>query len=359
MIRALVLTERNFDTWYSQYLAGEAIAPLPYGIQELENHGFRLAFARRTEHPPWRKPRDVIEHRTGVLIERALRGVRAAAEADIVIALLEQQGYAAAIAKRCHLPPYASTPLVIWTCWLADELLNASTRRRKQLLGRVAGADLLTYFGRRAGEVFDESGVAPDRTVELTWGVTDSYFTPGDQDRDIDVLAVGQDRGRDYRTLLAAFEGLDLTLDLVCKTDSIENLRIPRNVRVHGTVSMSAYRRLLQRARIVAVPTRELVYPTGSSVALEAAASGCAVVVSATAGLRAYFDDRVNGRLVPVGDVEGWRTVLSELHHDVDQRTVLGLAARDRVQRENSSAAMWREFATAVAERGLTGWGHE
>lgn len=353
MTRALVLAERNFDHWHRQYLRGEAIAPLPYGIEALEHHGYRLAWAPRREDAPWGKPRDVVEHRTGVPLERAVRGVRLAAEADVVIALLEQQGYAAGLAKRLGVPPYARTPLVLWTCWLADELLAADTKRQEWLRRRVDSADLVTYFGPTGGEVLTSMGFDPDRITELTWGVTTSFYTPGTGTRDIQVLAVGQDRGRDYRTLLAAFEGLDLSLDLVCKPENIAGLRIPGNVRVHGTVTMAEYRALLRRAQVVAVPTHELVYPTGSSVALEAASSGCAVVVSATPGLRAYINDGSNGRLVHDQDVQGWRSVLAELVGDEAQRQRLGAAARERVIEQNSSHLMWAELAGTLDARGI------
>ncbi|WP_210438903.1 glycosyltransferase family 4 protein [Nocardioides xinjiangensis] len=354
MTRALILAERNFDTWHQQYLRGEAIAPLPYGLEALERHGFQLEWARRQEAAPWRKPRDVFEHRTGIPVERAIRGARLAAEADVVIALLEQQGYAVGRAKRWSIPPYARTPLVIWTCWLADELVTATPRRRSWLLRNVAAADLITYFGPSGADVLADMGFSAERILELTWGVTTAFYAPGDRARDIQVLAVGQDRGRDYGSLLAAFEALDFPLDLVCKPENIAGLRVPANVRLHGTVGMAEYRALLQRAQVVAVPTHELVYPTGSSVALEAASTGCAVVATATPGLSAYFDDGVDGRLVPRGDVDGWRQVLRELVTDEPQRERLGAAARERVVRRNSSEVMWRELAQALDERGLT-----
>lgn len=353
MRRALVLAERSFDSWHEEYLRGEAIAPLPYGLEALEHHGYRLAWAPRSEGGPWSKPRDVLEHRTGVLVERAIRGARLAADADIVLALLENQGYAAGWAKRWGLRPYASTPLVVWSCWLADDLVSAEPRRRSWLIRSMQCADLITYFGPTGASVFADAGFSPDRTLELTWGVTTSFYSPGPGVRDIQVLAVGQDRGRDYRTLLAAFEGLDLTLDLVCRPENIAGLVVPPNVRLHGTVSMAEYRRLLRRAQVVAVPTRELVYPTGSSVALEAASSGCAVVATGTPGLRTYFDDGVNGRLVPVDDVVRWRELLLELVDDEPQRHRLGAAARDRVVRLNSSQAMWRDLAEALEVRGI------
>lgn len=354
MTRALVLAERNFDTWHQQYLRGEAIAPLPYGMEALEQHGFHLSWAPRSDRSPWSKPRDVFEHRSGILVERALRGMRIAAEADVVIAVLEQQGYAAGLAKRWRIPPYARTPLVIWSCWLADEMLSATPQKRERLLRSSASADLITYFGPAGGEVLTDMGFAPERITELTWGVTTTFYSPGAQTRDIQVLAVGQDRGRDYRTLLAAFESLDFPLDLVCKPENIAGLHVPDNVRIHGTVSMVEYRSLLQRSQVVVVPTRELVYPTGSSVALEAAASGCAVVVTATPGLSAYFDEGVNGRLVEGNDVNAWRQVVAELVEDDAQRLRLGSAARARVLQRNSSEVMWREFADALLERGLT-----
>ena len=353
MSRALVLSEHDLDSWERRFRAGEVPAPMPYGVNALADVGWTLTGAPRTPDPPWRKLRDVVEHRAGFPVEQTLRGAGRARRSDVVLALLERQGAAAATARRSRIPPYGSTPLVVWSCWLADDLRAASPDERQRLKRRFDGADLITHLSRHETEIFTDLGIGEDRLFPVTYGVSHDYYVPGHLRRDIALLAVGQDRGRDYRTLFDAVRGSDLVLDLVCRPENLADLDVPDNVRVHGVVPLRDYRVLLQRAQVVVVPTRDLAYPTGSSVALEAASSGTCVAVTGTRAMRDYFTDGVDSRLVAEDDADGWRAVLAELRDDDAQRERLGAAARASVERTFNAHHMWTELAGVVRERGL------
>ncbi len=149
MTRALLLSEHDLDRWHARYLVGKVPAPLPYGVDALTEAGFSLRGARRATAPRWRRVRDAAEHRAGFPVERAVRGARSAAQADVVLALLEREGMAAAVAKRAGLAPYASTPLVLWSCWLADDIRRADRAQRQRIKRRVEAADLVTFMSRQ------------------------------------------------------------------------------------------------------------------------------------------------------------------------------------------------------------------
>ncbi|MCF6376294.1 glycosyltransferase [Nocardioides KLBMP 9356] len=354
MTRALVLSEHALDVWADRHRAGEVPAPLPYGVNALSDElGWQLAGSRRAVDPRWSRWRDLVEHRSGYPIEQTLRGAGAARHSDVIIALLERQGAAASVLRHRRVPPWGSTPLVVWSCWLADDLRAAGADERRRLVERFAGADLITHLSRHETEIFTDLGITEDRLFPVTYGVSHDYYVPGDGQRDIELLAVGQDRGRDYRTLFEAVKGTDLTLDVVCKPENLADLDVPHNVRVHGVVPLPVYRSMLQSAQVVAVPTRDLAYPTGSSVALESASSGACVAVTGTRAMRDYFTDAVDARLVDEGDADDWRTVLTELREDVEQRERLGAAARRSVEARFNARHMWTELAGVMAERGL------
>ncbi|WP_210649283.1 glycosyltransferase [Nocardioides sp. SYSU D00065] len=353
MTHALVLSEHDLDAWSERHRRGEVPARMPYGVDALSEAGWTLAGSRRAVAPRWSRARDVVEHRAGFPVEQALRGAREARRSDVVLALLEQQGAAASVLRRAKVPPYASTPLVVWSCWLADDLRSADAERRRHLRRRFDGADLITHLSRHETEIFTDLGIGEERLFPVTYGVSHEYYVPGDGPRDVELLAVGQDRGRDYGTLFEAVRGTDLVLDVVCKPENLADLDVPANVRVHGVVPLPDYRRLLQRAQVVVVPTRDLAYPTGSSVALESAASGACVAVTGTRAMRDYFTDTVDSRLVGEGDVDGWRAVLTELREDAEQRRRLGEAARASVATRFNARHMWTELAAVVRERGL------
>lgn len=353
MTRALILSEHDLDAWGQRFRSGEVPAALPYGVDALADIGWDLRGAHRAENPRWRRWRDLVEHRAGFPIERALRGARDIQRSDVVIALLERQGAAASLLRRAKVPLYSSTPLAVWSCWLADDIRSATPDQRQHLKRRFEGADLITHLSRHETEIFTDLGIGEDRLFPVTYGVSHEFYVPGPGERDISLLAVGQDRGRDYGTLFEAVRGTDLVLDVVCKPENLADLDVPDNVRVHGVVPLPEYRRLLQRAQVVVVPTRDLAYPTGSSVALESASSGACVAVTGTRAMRDYFTDAVDSRLVGEGDVDGWRMVLLELREDPDQRARLGAAARLSVETTFNAHHMWSELAGVMRARGL------
>ncbi len=351
--RTLLLTEHPLEAWRARFGRGEVPSALPYGVDVLAARGHRLAGPPPPVTGRPARLRDVVEHRSGLPVERTLRSVGAVHRADLVLALLEREGMLAGLARGLRVPPFASTPLVVWSCWLADDVRSADRATRARLLRRLRGADLVTHLSRHETETLVDLGIPEERLFPVTYGVSHRYYTPGDDVRDIELLAVGQDRGRDYATLVEAVRGTDLTLDVVCKPENLAGLDLPPNVRVHGPVPLPRYRELLRRARVVAVPTHDLAYPTGSSVALEAASSGCAVVVTGTRAMRDYLTDDETGVLVGEGDVDGWRDALGALAGDPTRRARLGAAARRAVEDRFNADRMWTEVDDVLRERGI------
>lgn len=354
MAKALVLSGHDLRAWHDEYAAGAAPAELPYEVDALRRAGLDIVVRSNLESPLLDRLRRKVEHRTGYSVALPLRGMAAAASADVVVALLEREGAFPSILRRRGVPPYSRRPLVVWSCWLADDIRAASPEHREVLRRRYAGADLITHLSRRETSVFTDAGFAEDRLFPVTYGVSHRYYVPGEEsERDIDLLAVGQDRGRDYATLFAALEGTDLTMDLVCRPENLEGLRVPDNVRVLGTVPRAEYRRLLRRAKVVAVPTQVLTYPTGSSVALEASSSGCCVVATGTPAMADYITDGTSGLLIAPQDSAGWREALLRLRADEDLRRRLGLGARRSVEEQFNAEHMWTELTGEMRRRGL------
>ena len=353
MPRAVVLSGHDLAQWQDRFARGDAPAALPYEVDALRSVGWDLDVRGIFGGRATTKARLVAEHRVGHSLQVPLAAIPSAFRADLVLALLEGEGIVPGLFKRRGLPPYASRPLVVWSCWLADDIVRSDPERRAHINRRIERVDQITHLSHHETEIFVDLGIPAERLFPVTYGVSHRYYTPSDRPRDIHLLAIGQDRGRDYATLFEAVRGTSLTLDLVCKPDNLTGLDVPDNVTVHAPVAHREYRELLRRAQILAVPTREMAYPTGSSVALEAAASGCCVVVTATRAMADYFTDDVTGCLVPIGDVVTWRTTLAALTDDPDRRARLGAAARRSVESTFNAEHMWLELAQVIEARGL------
>lgn len=354
MPKALVLSGHDLRAWRGEYATGAAPAELPYEVNALREADVDLVVRSNFASPLVDRLRRKVEHRTHYSVALPLRGLATVASVDVVVALLEREGALPSIMRRRRIPPYSRRPLVIWSCWLADDIRGASPEHREVLRRRYAGADLITHLSRHETSVFTDAGFAEDRLFPVTYGVSHRYYVPGEEsERDIDLLAVGQDRGRDYATLFEALEDTDLTMALVCRPENLAGLRVPDNVRVLGTVPRAEYRHLLRRAKVVAVPTQVLTYPTGSSVALEASSSGCCVVATDTPAMADYIADGMSGLLVAPQDSTGWREALLRLRADDDLRRQLGEGARRSVEERFNAEHMWTELAGEMRRRGL------
>ena len=353
MPRAVVLSGHDLGAWAAKFAAGDAPAALPYEVDSLRAAGYDVRIHGISGGRLVTKLRHVAEHRLGYSLQVPLRAAPSAFRADVVLALLEGEGVLPGLMKRRGLPPYAGRPLVVWSCWLADDIQRADATRRAELKRQIQAVDLVTHLSRHETSIFTDLGIPEERLFPVTYGVSHRFYRPTGALRDIQVLAVGQDRGRDYATLFDAVRGTDLSLDVVCRPANLDGLDVPANVRVHAPVSHREYRALLTRAQVMAVPTRVMSYPTGSSVALEAASSGCCVVVTDTPAMADYFVQDVSGALVPPGDHLAWRETLIALAADPERRERLGTGARLSVETSFNAEHMWLELADVMRDRGL------
>lgn len=92
---------------------------------------------------------------------------------------------------------------------------------------------------------------------------------------------------------------------------------------------------LYQACDVMALPTTA---DLSSWAALEAMASGCAVITTRSGGIRNLIDDGVTGLFVPPGDAAALERALRELIDDDDRRTAMVAKARASVEANFSAA---------------------
>ncbi|MCT1775575.1 glycosyltransferase family 4 protein [Brachybacterium sp. p3-SID957] len=343
---ALVLTDQSARQWEEAWKAGSRPSALPYGIEHLREQSWRLKHLERPVHGPvGTKLRNVVEHRLGYPIPAPGAFVKQMKAVDVVIGMLEPQAFAVASLRRRGIPPLRRSKVVALTCWSGETLRSGGSEQVRREVARLAGIDRLYVFSENQVGIFEEHGIDRDRVIPVRYGIDVDFYRDRGVERDIDLLAVGHDRGRDYGTLFEAIEGLDVRLTLVAKHANIKGLRVPSNVDFLGQVPHTKYRSLLHRARVVAVPTRELAYPTGQSVALEASAAGAGVIVTGTEAMSEYFIDGHNALCPPVGDAAAWReAVIAALSNEKETRARAN-RARIFVESECSTQQMWHSIA--------------
>lgn len=333
-------------------LTGGSAADGPYGIDKLGTLGYELVEVKPASHRLHRKMRDVIEHRTGLPLDKTLRSVPRARNSDLVLAFLEREALTAAALARRGVPPYANRPLAMICCWLADELREMSSENRRRAAARYQGVDLTIVFSENQIDILVDAGF-PEGSVEaVPFGFADETFTPQPFDsRTPSITAVGFDRGRDYATLMEAVRGTNLRVDLYCKPQNIAGIPLPDNVEFHGVVPFDRYRQAISSAQIIAVPTREMAYPSGQTVALEAGATGACLVLTRTPALSEYFTDDT-ALLCDPGDVQYWREALMRAAEDSELREGLGAAAARDIRSRFTYTQMWKRIDDLFRDRG-------
>ena len=147
---------------------------------------------------------------------------------------------------------------------------------------------------------------------------------------------------RDYATLFASLNGLDVRCVLNTPHHLLTGLAIPPHVEVNELMPADSYFSLLARATVVALPLRPVNHAAGLSVVLDTMSAGKPIVCTDTPVVREYVEDGVTGCLVPAGDVAAMRDALQSLLNDPEKRTAMGQAARQRYEGRFTYAAFAR-----------------
>lgn len=349
--RALILSPHPIRTWNAPSNNTQRPGRSPFGVHALTDSGFDLDEVPLARSRLASKVRDTVEHRLGFELERPLRATPKVRRADVVISLLEQYAHLPLDLKRLGVPPYGGTPLVVMSCWLGETLSTMPAEERSAWVKRLRSADLVFYFSPNQRETFAHIGLSERQLLYVPFGVEAGFYTPDDSiARDLDLVSIGQDSGRDYQTLFDAVRGQPMRLNLVCHPRNLAGLDVPANVEVSEPVTHAEYRDLLRRARVVAIPTHDLAYPTGQSVALEGLLCGASVIITGTAAMRTQFTDE-HVRFAPTHSPEGWRAALTAAFADPTETQARARAGRSYVLTHHQSHQMWTTVAEEMRRR--------
>jgi hypothetical protein len=200
----------------------------------------------------------------------------------------------------------------------------------------LAGLDHAFFFGPADREfAIDHYALARERTSIFPFGIDTEFWRPlGDAPEEDVVVAIGQDRNRDYNLLVRAPGRHPM------RVITRQKLDIPAGA-CHVSTSSGDYstadsmtdadvRRLYNRARAVIVPLKDVRQPSGYSVTLQAMSCGRPVILSDIKGLWSK-DILLHGEnclLVRPGDADALSQAIASLRSDAALRERLGRNAR-------------------------------
>jgi glycosyltransferase involved in cell wall biosynthesis len=295
-IRVFVHLARDKDAvaWGRAFRSGTLVGindETPYGYGRAERMGCRIVFSRSgPEGLPAKILRLGLRALTGFDYLHARRQRRAMAEADVVWTHTESQFLAvAAVLRGMRDGP----KLLGQSVWLFDRWPALFALKRALYRHLIHRVDLLTFLSTEnlkvAAGLFPESRVAMVRfgiPAEEPTRPTIRSQTP------VRVLAIGNDRHRDWPTLVEAVRGrADMDLTILSGTIDPRLVRGCPNVRVRRVASNSELKAEFAAATLAVVPLRANKHASGITVIQECVLAGLPVVASATGGLTDYFSD--------------------------------------------------------------------
>lgn len=181
--------------------------------------------------------------------------------------------------------------------------------------------------------------VPPSKIVFTSYYVDDMFFRPLPRDTDI-ICSVGSEM-RDFPTLLAAMEGLEIRCHVAAGalnqrptswTNKVNQAKVlPSNVSV-GSKTAVELRELYARSRFVVVPLLPSDTDNGITCILEAMAMGKPVICSRIAGQVDIIREGETGIFVPPGDPDALREAIHDLWNDPVLAEHMGQAARRYVE---------------------------
>lgn len=280
-------------------------------------------------------------------IRTLLAARKAAAEADVVIALSTLLGAAIAIATH--------TPVIV---------VDVGAARHAAVHGRIAGwlVSMLLRSPDRIVALTDAHSIALDRltasgrvrTIPQPVSTTDLEWHP---DRLAPYVLSAGASGRDLLTLCDAAAGLPLDVrviegggrELVPAPGTRIGAEFPPNLIRYGRVGRPTYEGLLVGASAVVLPLPRSEYPVGVTVMLDAMAAGVPVVATAVPSVT-YYQGEDTAELVEPADPGALRAALERVALDPDRAAVLSRNAREHVRSVVSTEQIAQTIAGLIDE---------
>jgi glycosyltransferase involved in cell wall biosynthesis len=275
--------------------------------------------------------------------------------AEIVWTGTESQYLAVLMLLRCHRG--RDRPKVIaQSIWLFDTWPRLSILKRWLYRRLIADAAVLTVHSaeglRVAHTLFPRQ-----RAVFMPFGIgADDIMSsrPARVHHPIRVLSAGNDRHRDWATLITAIRDWpDAELRIVAPRLP-SGLKLGANVALVHPKTNAEYLELYRWADVVALALKPNLHGSGITVIEEATIFGLPVVVTDVGGLRGYFSDQ-EVRYVPASDPDATREAIKAVAKDE-----LFIPMVERAQRRMIEAGLTsRGFARRHAQlsREVLGWG--
>jgi glycosyltransferase involved in cell wall biosynthesis len=263
-------------------------------------------------------------------------------DVDLVLSVFESSVAVMTLLRRVML---YKPKLAIWDV-IPDEVWKPRKWLQNIAFPRVDGLLVLSenqipYLGSRWG--------VGERATPVWQEVDTEVYQPEAFNTDGPILAIGDDHGRDWPTLIKALAPLEV--EVIVKTRA--KLDVPSDARmrlrqISSRLSFPELRDLYAKASIVVIPLSETLNVSGVGSVLESMAMGKPLVISDNPPIRDYLEPGRTAEVVPVGNAVKLREAVLALKTDPERMRTMGCSARDRAVELYSVEPFAERFAAAL-----------
>ncbi|MET0382944.1 MAG: glycosyltransferase [Burkholderiaceae bacterium] len=332
-------------TWRARLADGRVLGvneDSPYGYALARDAGCTVEFSRDApESRPLRVLRLGLRRLLGFDAIHVARNRRAIAAADVVWTHTECQTLAVLLLLKMHRRGAARPRLIGQSIWLFDAWPGLSRPRRALYRWLLGNADVLTVHSPMNLAIV-RAALPTVRSELVRFGIGSAAPLPARIPRTvgapIQLLSVGNDRDRDWPTLIAAV-ARDARFALTIVSTTIPRALLaaaPRTRVVHPEDNAALYA-LYAQADLAVVPLKPNRHASGATAVQEAVLLGVPVVCSGTGGLDAYFDAR-EVRYVDAGDPADLGRALAEFAERPQALAEFAANARRRFASDHGAA---------------------
>ncbi|CAM3178958.1 glycosyltransferase [Methylobacterium mesophilicum] len=297
--------DKDPEVWRRAWADGNLVGrndETPYGYKRASEMGCNVSFSQsRGEGFIKKVLRLGVRFILGFDLIHAINNSQEIRDADVVWTHTESQFLAvSALLIRAPYRPKIIGQVV----WLIDQWPNISVVHKYLYRALIAKVDVITTHSQLNLDV--AKSIFPKQRVELVrFGIPAENPTPPTMRNaePTSVISVGNDRHRDWPTLIEAVGGnKGILLEIFSGTASRRRSRKWDNITIKPAQSNDELVAAYGRAMLAVVPLRSNLHASGITAIQEAILAGLPVIATDTGGLRSYFtDDEIT--YVPEGNV--------------------------------------------------------
>ncbi|MBX9244520.1 glycosyltransferase family 4 protein [Actinotalea ferrariae] len=320
--------------WRARHEAGLVPDAYPYGLDRLERHGYAVRDWSGSRGGALDRARGAVR-RLGGGIDWIGRGLPDTP--DLVVSWDERLGVPLALRHA------ARVPVVTNVIWVTEGRLSAPVHRAVSAgLGRAARVFL--HSEAQVPVLRDRFGVREERLAPIAFGVDADFFRPADDAAEVDrdlVVSVGNDRHRDFATVLRAFAQVrrarpSSRLVVVSRVVAPADVAGIEGVTLVPALDHAALGATVRSAAVGMTLTRPNGHVSGATAVLETLAVGRPAIATANPGMADYA--RQGGlTLVPPADADAAALACLAVLEDPSAADDVGAQGRAAVERTFST----------------------